>query len=330
MQVVRSDQASPPEGGTAVTIGAYDGVHLGHRRLLSLLSARAAARGLLSAVVTFDRHPATVVRPESAPPLLTDLEQKLELLEDCGVDLVLVVPFDRARADETAEEFVSEVLVGALGARLVVVGVDFHFGHGRKGNVALLAELGAVDGFEVEGVDLAASADAAISSTRIRRLVAAGEVAGAAALLGRPHQVRGPVVHGDGRGRSELGYPTANLAVPGEIALPGIGIYAGWYTRPGGATHPAAVSVGRRPTFYDAADDPQVPVVEAYLLDFDGDLYGEEGRVSFVERLRGEERFDRVADLVEQMGRDVARARAVLSRREADPPTTGAAGGGGD
>jgi riboflavin kinase/FMN adenylyltransferase len=318
MQVLRPDQASPPDGGTAVTIGAYDGVHLGHRYLLSELAARAAERGLRDAVVTFDRHPATVVRPESAPPLLTDLDQKLELLEDCGVDLVLVVPFDRHRADETAEEFVSEILVRALGARLVVVGVDFHFGHGRKGNVALLSELGTADGFEVEGVDLAGLGDAAISSTRIRSLLSEGDATGAAALLGRPHQVRGPVVHGDGRGGAVLGFPTANLAVPPEIALPGIGIYAGWYTRPDGSTHPAAISVGRRPTFYDSADAPPAPLVEAYVLDFDADLYGEQARVSFVERLRGEERFERVSDLVEQMHRDVDRARAVLGATGSD------------
>jgi riboflavin kinase/FMN adenylyltransferase len=320
MQVLRPDQASPPDGGTAVTIGAYDGVHLGHRHLLSELATRATARGLRSAVVTFDRHPATVVRPESAPLLLTDLDQKLELLEDCGIDLVLVVPFDRTRADETAEEFVAEVLVRALGARLVVVGVDFHFGHGRKGNVALLRELGAVDGFEVEGVDLAERGDATISSTRIRTLVAAGDVAGAARLLGRHHQVRGPVVHGDGRGRAELGFPTANVAVPDGIALPDLGIYAGWYTRPDGSSHPAAISVGRRPTFYDVADDPPAPLVEAFLLDVDADLYGEEARVSFVERLRGEERFDRVSDLVDQMHRDVAHTREVLENSASPTP----------
>jgi riboflavin kinase/FMN adenylyltransferase len=314
MQVLRPDQGETPDGGTAVTVGAYDGVHLGHRHLLSRLQAHAAVRGLKSAVVTFDRHPATVVRPESAPSLLTDLDQKLELLADCGVDLTLVIPFDLARADESAEDFVSEVLVGALGARLVVVGEDFHFGHGRKGNVALLSELGAMAGFDVEGVSLARlgsgeTADA-VSSTRIRQLVADGDVTGAAALLGRPHQVRGEVVHGDGRGGAELGFPTANVAVPAEIALPGLGIYAGRYRRPDGAVHPAAISVGNRPTFYDRAPGP---LVEAYLLDFDGDLYGEEARVSFVERLREERRFDRVEDLVAQMGRDVLQARALLA-----------------
>ena len=310
MRVLRPGQGETPDGGTAVTIGAFDGVHLGHRHLLGRLAERARARGLDVAVVTFDRHPATVVRPESAPLLLTDLEQKLELLADCGVDLTLVVPFDAARADESAEDFVDEVLVGTLGARLVVEGADFHFGHGRKGTVDLLRELGAVRGFEVEGVDLAGVADGSVSSTRIRRLVAEGDVEAAAQLLGRPHEVRGTVVHGDGRGRAELGIPTANVDVPAEIALPGVGIYAGRYRGPDGAVHPAAISIGRRPTFYET--DDQSPLLEAYLLDFDGDLYGQSARVSFAVRLRGERRFERVDDLVAQMHDDVARTRAAL------------------
>jgi riboflavin kinase/FMN adenylyltransferase len=309
MEVLGPDDCEAPARGSAVTIGAYDGVHLGHRALLAELSDRARARGLVSAVVTFDRHPATVVRPESAPPLLTDLDQKLELLASCGVDRTVVVPFDRSRADETAEDFVGEILVGALGSRLVVVGEDFHFGHGRKGNVALLRELGAVEGFEVDGVALTGQGEP-VSSTRIRRLVAEGDVAGAAALLGREHQVRGQVVHGDGRGAAELGIPTANVAVPAEIALPGLGIYAGRYERPDGRQHPAAISVGRRPTFYD---DAPAPLVEAYLIDFDGDLYGERARVTFVARLREERRFDSVEALVTQIHRDVDDARAALA-----------------
>jgi riboflavin kinase / FMN adenylyltransferase len=310
MEVRWPDERPTPSEGTVVTIGAYDGVHLGHRHLLSRLQARAAARGLRSAVVTFDRHPATVVRPDSAPPLLTDLDQKLELLADCGIDLTLVVPFDRGRADETAEDFVAEVLVRSLDARLVVVGEDFHFGHGRKGNVALLTELGAMAGFDVEGVSLAEADGDAVSSTRIRQLVADGDVGGAAVLLGRDHQVRGEVVHGDGRGGPELGFPTANVDVPAAIALPGLGIYAGRYRRPDGSRHPAAISVGNRPTFYERAPGP---LVEAYLLDFDGDLYGEEGQVSFARRLREERRFDRVEDLVAQMQVDVEEARRVLA-----------------
>jgi riboflavin kinase/FMN adenylyltransferase len=261
-------------------------------------------------VVTFDRHPATVVRPESAPLLLTDPSQKLELLASAGVDRTVVVPFDEVRARESAEDFVLEVLVGALGARLVVVGEDFHFGYGRRGTVALLAEMGARHGFEVAGIALDAdAAGRAVSSTRIRALLGAGDVAAAAMLLGRPHQVRGVVVHGDGRGGPELGFPTANVAVPEGIALPGEGIYACWFERPDGSVHAAAASLGRRPTFHAEADGP---LLEAFLLDFSGDLYGEPARVSFVARLREERRFDSTEALVRQMHDDVAAARAVL------------------
>jgi riboflavin kinase / FMN adenylyltransferase len=297
--------------GTAVTIGAYDGVHLGHRALLRDLSARAEAAGLSTVVVTFDRHPASVVRPESAPPQLTDLDQKLELLADCGIDRTLVIPFDRTRADESAEDFIKEVLVDTLAARLVVVGEDFHFGHGRKGNVALLGELGRLYGFDVVGVGLTGAGEAAVSSTRIRALVAAGNVRGAAALLGRPHEVRGPVVHGDGRGGPELGFPTANLQVPTDIALPADGIYAGRYRRADGSVHRAAIAVGRRPTFYEP--DTASVLVEAYLLAFEGDLYGELGRVSFVERLRDEQKFDSLDALIAQMHQDVAATERVLA-----------------
>ena len=306
----------PPEGGSAVTIGAYDGVHLGHRALLAELAERARADGLTTAVVTFDRHPASVVRPESAPRLLCDLDQKLELLEATGVDRTVVVRFDEERANETAEEFVDTVLVGALGARLVVVGEDFHFGHGRKGNVALLTDMGATVGFEVDGVSLRSDGDDGgpgrpISSTRIRNLVAEGRVEDAAELLGRPHQVRGVVAHGDERGGAELGFPTANVAVPPEICLPATGIYAGWYDRPDGSRWPAAISVGRRPTFYGA--DGEL-LVEAFLLDFSDDLYGEAARVSFVTHLRDELAFDSVDALIAQMGRDVAATRELLVR----------------
>ena len=297
--------------GTAVTIGAYDGVHLGHRALLRDLSARAATRGLSTVVVTFDRHPASVVRPESAPPQLTDLEQKIELLEACGIDRTVVIAFDRSRADESAEDFVKEVLVDRLKARLVVVGEDFHFGHGRKGNVALLTELGRQYDFEVVGARLTGDGTDAVSSTRIRTLVAAGDVVGAAQLLGRPHEVRGRIVHGDGRGGPDLGFPTANFEIGDDIALPADGIYAGYFTRADGTVHPAAVSVGRRPTFYQPGTASVL--VEAYLLDFDGDLYGEKSRVNFVERLRGDEKFESVDALIAQMRQDAADAERVLS-----------------
>jgi riboflavin kinase / FMN adenylyltransferase len=297
--------------GTAVSIGAYDGVHLGHRALLRDLSARAKAAGLSTVVVTFDKHPAGVVRPESAPLQLTDLEQKLELLAACGVDRTVVIPFDLARAEETAEDFVKQELVDRLDTRLVVVGEDFHFGHGRKGNVALLTELGRTYGFEVIGAGLTGDGTEPVSSTRIRTLVAEGDVVGAAALLGRPHELRGPVVRGDGRGGPQLGFPTANLEIADDIALPADGIYAGYFTRADGTVHDAAISVGRRPTFYEPGTASVL--VEAYLLNFDGDLYGEHSRVSFVSRLRGDQKFETVDDLIAQMHRDAADAERVLS-----------------
>ena len=310
--VVGPQRCVPPAGGSAVTIGAYDGVHRGHQQLIAELRSRAQERSLASVVVTFDRHPATVVRPESAPALLTGLAHKLELLAATGVERTLVVPFDRDRADESAEDFVLEVLVRALDTRLVVVGADFHFGHGRKGTVALLGEMGAEQGFDVIGWDLAGDAGGqVISSTRIRALLAAGDVAGAADLLGRPHQVRGPIAHGDARGGTELGMPTANVAVEPGIALPADGIYAAWHERPGGERHPAVVSVGRRPTYYAEAGER---MVESHLLDFAGDLYGEQAAVGFVARMRAEQRFDTSAALAAQMRADAESARRVLAR----------------
>lgn len=259
-----------------------------------------------------------MVRPESAPYLLTDLAQKLDLLADCGVDRTLVLPFDRRRADEAAEEFIDEVLVEALGAQLVVVGTDFHFGHGRKGNVALLREQGAVLDFEVVGFGLHDAAGTPVSSTRIRELVARGDMASASVLLGRDHEVRGTVVRGDGRGGSLLGMPTANVDVPGEIAVPGEGIYAGWYSTtdpassaaPPGPRHPAAISVGRRPTFYGSEGES---LVEAHLLDFSGDLYDQPARVTFHRPIRrGQVEFPSVDELITQMRRDVEDVRRLL------------------
>jgi riboflavin kinase/FMN adenylyltransferase len=301
----------------AVTIGAYDGVHIGHRLVIDRVRRVAAEQGLASAVVTFDQHPAAVVRPESAPGLLTDLEQKLELLAGTGVDYALVVRFDHQRSEESAEDFVREVLVGCLQTRAVVVGHDFHFGYKRRGNVALLQDMGAELGFDVTGLRLFGdgSSDQPVSSTRIRELLGAGAVSEAASLLGRPHQVRGVVEPGDQRGR-ELGFPTANVAVPRAIALPADGVYAGWYQRPDGVRRPAALSLGRRPTFYEEA---ALSLLEAHLLDFDGDLYGEPARVEFVAHLRAQARFESPHELVSQMQRDVATTRHVLGRADPAP-----------
>ena len=311
MQVITDMTACPrPGNGTVVTIGAYDGVHRGHRTVIGEVRMLAAERGCATAVVTFDRHPAFVVRPESAPKVLTDLDQRLELLAATGVDYTLLIHFDEARSHEPAEDFVREVLVDCLRARAVVVGEDFHFGKGRGGNVDLLRRLGPRDGFETIGLGLVhvPGLDGPVSSTAIRNLLGEGRVAEAATFLGRPHEVRGTVARGDNRGR-ELGFPTANVMVPDDVCLPADGIYAGWYERPDGAGHAAAISLGRRPTFYDHAD---TSLLEAHLLDFDGDLYGEAAKVRFVSRLRGEVRFDSVDALIAQMARDVEAARVAL------------------
>ena len=305
-----SDPCPALPGGAIVTIGAYDGVHVGHQAIIGEVLARASRQGCAAVVVTFDHHPARVVRPESAPRQLTDLAQKLDLLAGTGVDYTMVVHFDDQRAAEPAEEFVSEMLVDCLRARCIVVGHDFHFGHGRRGNVALLSEMGRSLGFDVIGMHLVADAGEheIVSSTRIRTLLEEGRVAEAAGLLGRPHEVRGTVGRGDARAR-ELGFPTANVAVPEEILLPADGIYAGWYRRPDGSRLPAAISLGRRPTFYP---EGAPLLLEAHILDFAGELYGEEARVSFVARIRDEERFDSTADLVAQVGRDLSEVRTRL------------------
>lgn len=312
MQVI-TDLGRPafPGERTVLTIGAYDGVHRGHRSVVEVVRRLADELGCRSAVVTFDRHPASVVRPESAPCLLTDLEQKLELLGATGVDATVVVPFDESRSAEPPEDFVDEVLVGCLAVRHVVVGEDFHFGHQRRGNVALLRRLGAERGFEVEGIDLLPRADGVdepVSSTAIRRALAGGDVDVAARLLGRDHETRGIVVRGDQRGRL-LGFPTANVEVPNQLCRPADGVYAGWYERPGGAVHPCAINLGRRPTFYEHADHS---LLEAHLLGFSDDLYGERACVRFVSFLRSERKFDGIDALRAQLKHDVEHARDVL------------------
>jgi riboflavin kinase/FMN adenylyltransferase len=316
MEVLRDVGPGPrPSGGAVLTIGAYDGVHRGHQMVISEVRRQAAALGVMSTVVTFDRHPAAIVRPESAPRLLTDLDQKLELLAATGVDRCFVITFDERRAHESAEDFVRADLVEGLGARVVIVGEDFHFGHQRKGNTDLLRAMGAELDFEVDslplfGADGAPAADGdKVSSTAIRHALVAGDLERATAMLGRHHEVRGLVAHGDERGR-ELGFPTANVSVPGDILLPADGIYAGWFQWADGTVLPTAISLGRRPTFYAEA---HASLLEAHLLDFSGDLYDEAVRVRFVQRLRGEVRFEHVDELVEQIARDVTHVRQVLS-----------------
>ena len=313
MEIIR-DMAWCPvlEHGSVVTVGEYDGVHRGHRTVISEMHRMAAERGCSTAVVTFDRHPASVVEPESAPLLLCDLDHKLELLVDTGVDYTLVVQFDEAQAAVPAEDFARAVLVDCLQAKAVVVGADFHFGQGRRGNVDTLRRVGAEHGYEVVGLPLVKQITGdgeVISSTSIRAALETGDVERAQRLLGRPFEVRGVVAQGDRRGRT-IGFPTANLPTTPDLAVPADGVYAAWYMRPDGSQFPAAVNVGKRPTFYDFADRS---LIEAHLIGFRGDLYDEPACLSFVRRLRGERRFDGIDELTAQLRKDVEDAAKVLA-----------------
>ena len=294
----------------AVTIGVFDGVHRGHRFVIEETRRLADQRGARVGVVTFDPHPARVVRPESAPLILTDIEHRLELLEEIGVDTTVVINFDQNQAQERAAAFVDRVIVDCLQAASVSVGSDFHFGYKREGTTDLLGELGRLRQFDVHPLAhlLQPGEKDPVSSTAIRTAVATGDVESAAEMLGRPHQVRGIVRTGDQRGRT-IGFPTANVDVPSERALPADGVYAAWYVLPDGTRQRAAVNVGKRPTFYTDADRS---LVEAHLIDFDGDLYGQQARVDFIRMLRAERRFDGLDALKSQLQTDIADANDLL------------------
>lgn len=295
-------------GPSAVTIGKFDGVHAGHRAVISRLREAAGERGLRSVVVTFDRHPLALLAPEKSPAALVGAEQKLDLLAGTGVDATLVLAFDRALSLQSPEDFVTTILVDALHAKLVLVGSDFRFGHRGAGDVALLTELGRQHGFDVETVgDVMPRDGRRVSSTWIRELLADGRVADAAVLLGHAPAVRGMVVHGAKRGR-ELGYPTANLSPDSDGLIPADGVYAGWL-KVGRARYPAAISVGNNPTFDGVAQKQ----VEAYVLDEEIDLYDQVVEVQFVERIRGMVAFTGIEPLIVQMGDDVERVRQLLS-----------------
>jgi riboflavin kinase/FMN adenylyltransferase len=292
----------------AVTVGNFDGVHRGHQALVAAAVEEARHLGGTAAALTFDPHPARVLDAARSGPALTTLEQKAELMAGLGLDALLVVPFDAPRAAQTAEDFVREVLAGALHARAVVVGSAFRFGHGRAGDAALLERMGAALGFRVRALPPVEHAGEPISSTRVRRAVARGEVAEAAALLGRWFFVDGTVARGEGRGRT-IGVPTANLDVFNE-AVPARGVYAGWsrLADPEDAPRwPAVINIGQRPTFAG-----RHVTVEAHLLDRDQDLYGRHLRLEFVARLREERAFDGPAALVAQIHRDIEAARPLL------------------
>jgi len=311
MQVLRDNQPSDNSKRSVVTIGAYDGVHRGHQAVIGQVRKEAQQLGCQSVVVTFDKHPASVVRPESAPKLLTDLDQKLELLQQTGIDATLIVEFNRERSTEDPALFVKRVLVDTLRAQVVVVGEDFHFGFNRGGNVAMLRELGKQFDFQVEPVKLIARPDGVeepVSSTSIRRALAGGQVEIATNLLGRAYEVRGVVVNGDKRGRS-IGFPTANVEVPNAMCLPADGVYAGKFKCDDGSMHTCAINLGRRPTFFEHADHS---LLEAHLLDFAGDLYGQKVSVTFEHFLRSERKFDGLEAIKTQLQLDVAAARASM------------------
>jgi riboflavin kinase/FMN adenylyltransferase len=296
-------------GRSVVTVGVFDGVHRGHQQLIGAAVAAGRERGLPTVLITFDPHPAEVVRPGSHPARLTSLPRRADLVAELGVDAFLVLPFTAELARMTPAEFAHEVLVERLHAAAVLVGRNFTFGHRAAGNVAMLTEFGGRFGFTVEGVELTtdnARDHITFSSTYVRACIDAGDVEAAAAALGRPHRVEGVVVHGYRRGR-ELGFPTANIASPPYTALPADGVYAGRFVL-GDRRLPAAVSVGSNPTFSGT-----MRTVEAYVLDVDEDFYGHEVGVDFVARLRGQERYDDLDALVAAIHGDVARTRAVLS-----------------
>jgi riboflavin kinase/FMN adenylyltransferase len=307
MQVFRSLAGMLlPERASVVTIGNFDGVHRGHQSILAKVIERARALDATPALVTLDPHPLKVLRPESAPLLILPLEERVRLIEAAGIEWMLILPFTLPFSRTPAEDFVRDVLAGALRCREAYLGPNFHFGRDQEGDVDLLKRLGPRYGFSADKVPEVFYKDFMISSSLVRSTVAEGQVALARRLLGRPFTLIGEVVRGDGRGR-ELGFPTANLAALNEL-LPGDGVYV---TRAvvDGRRRRSATNIGRRPTF-----GGQARVVETHLLSFQGDLYGRPLRLEFLKRLRGEKRFAGIEELKAQIGRDVGRARSHFRR----------------
>jgi riboflavin kinase/FMN adenylyltransferase len=298
-------------GRSVVTIGSYDGVHRGHQLIIGRAVDRARELGVPSVVVTFDPHPSEVVRPGSHPPLLAPHHRRAELMAELGVDALLILPFTTEFSKLTPADFIVKVLVDKLHAQLVIEGPNFRFGHKAAGNVQLLTEFGATYDYSVEVIDLYVSGQAGggepFSSTLTRRLVAEGDVAGAAEILGRPHRVEGIVVRGAQRGR-EMGFPTANVETLPHTAIPADGVYAGWLNA-NGETMPAAISVGTNPQF-----DGTERTVEAYAIDRVGlDLYGLHVSVDFLAYVRGMAKFDSLDDLLVAIAADVKRASELVA-----------------
>ncbi|HKC28821.1 MAG TPA: bifunctional riboflavin kinase/FAD synthetase, partial [Jatrophihabitans sp.] len=300
-------------GHCVVTIGVFDGIHRGHQAIISEAVRQARERGVPSVLITFVPHPSEVVRPGSHPPVLTTIVRRAELVEALGVDVFCALPFTLEFSKMHPDEFVHQTLVDQLHASAVVVGENFRFGHKAAGDVAVLRQLGEAFGFTADGIPLLRNSDTVLSATYVRSCVTAGDMEGAATALGRPHRVDGVVERGDARGRA-LGFPTANLRTDQWTAIPADGVYAGrvvrldeWgRTAPGSELGIAAISVGTNPTF-----EVRQRRVEAYVLDFEGDLYGSTLGIEFQHRLRGMEKFADVDALVTQMHADVERTRAL-------------------
>ena len=308
MIILDEDQPAPGHERSVVAIGVFDGLHLGHQQVLGEVKALALERSALSTVVTFDPHPALLLAPESAPLQLGTLEQRLEGFAALGIDQVRILRFDAELAQQTARSFIERVLVGELRTCDVVVGEDFHFGHDRQGNVALLRSEGSTRGFAVHPAPIYGG-NQRWSSTAVRNALGSGDLFTANALLGRPFTLRGSVVHGDARG-GELGYRTANLALEARQQLPELGIYAGAARTGEHSWWPAAISVGTRPQFYD---DGKV-LVEVHIPGFNDDLYDATLDVAFMWRLRGEMTFGTTEELVAQIDHDVEETLEIYKR----------------
>lgn len=306
---VTSDLTEVEHTPSVVSIGFFDGVHLGHQSIIGQALDHAAQRNVRSVVVTFDRHPLQIVRPEAVPPLLMTTPRRARTLAATGVDLVVVLTFDEHLRALPPEAFVSQVLQSSLDARHLVVGRNFRFGHRAAGDVALLEQIGEREQFGVDGVDLLAVDGAPVSSTRIREALAEGDVGTAARLLGRAYIIDGTVVHGNHRGRG-LGFPTANLDTEAGLVVPAPGVYAGMVALPDGRELLSATSIGTNPQF-----NGTTVRVETYVLDFDEDLYGRDIAVDLRHRIRGQQRFASVDDLTTAMRTDVETARRLLTAR---------------
>ncbi len=296
--------------GSCLTIGNFDGVHMGHAKLLRSVTERAAIKDLLAVAVTFDPHPRRVLLDKKDPPFITLTEQKLELIQRHGIQIAVVLPFTRAMAALEPEEFVRAYLVDGLAMKDLFIGYDYAFGKGRKGNFELLSKLGEKYGYTVDRLDPVIINGAVVSSTRIRDMVQAGEVWDVRPLLNRFYQVRGKVVHGRNRGGRLLGFPTANVALTDEL-VPLPGVYAIWVDLDGKIL-PGVANIGHNPTFGN-----EVLSVEAHILDFSGDIYGRDIRVHFVQRLRSERKFSGVEELAARIREDIKLGRRILAAPEA-------------